>query len=79
MAVSGVIRLPKREFNPLRFDEDAFDLDKAKRGLNNVARAKARNKKMHFILKVVRFVMMLVSLGLFLTLFYFAMEIIALF
>ncbi|MCL2604212.1 MAG: hypothetical protein FWD90_07015 [Defluviitaleaceae bacterium] len=71
--------MPKREPKPLRFDEDAFDLDSAKRGLNNVARAKARNKKLHLLLKVARFFMLLGSLGLFLLLFYFAMEIIALF
>jgi hypothetical protein len=71
--------VPKREIKKLRFDEDAFDLDKAKRGLNTVALAKARNKKLHFVLKVARFFMLLGSLGLFLLLFYLAMEIIALF
>jgi len=74
-----VIYIPKREPKPLRFDEDAFDLDRAKRGLNNVARAKTRNKKLHRILRVSRFLMLLASLGLFLLLFYLAMEIIALF
>jgi hypothetical protein len=71
--------LSKIDVRPLRFDEDAFDLDKAKRGLNNVARAKSRNKRLHLILKVARFFMMLGSLGLFLLLFYLAMEVIALF
>jgi hypothetical protein len=71
--------MAKKEIRPLRFDEDAFDLDKAKRGLNTVALAKARNKRLHRILKVARFFMLLASLGLFLLLFYLAMELIALF
>jgi cell division septal protein FtsQ len=73
------MKMAKKETKPPRFDEDGFDLDKAKRGLNNVAKAKAHNKKMHFILKIMRFVMLLLSLGVFLLLYYLAMEIIALF
>jgi cytochrome b subunit of formate dehydrogenase len=71
--------MAKKEAKPLRFDEDAFDLEKAKRGLNTVALAKARNRKLHLILKVAKFLMMLGGFGLFLLLFYLAMEIIALF
>jgi hypothetical protein len=74
-----VIGMAKRDTKPLRFDEDSFDLEKAKRSLNTVALAKTRNKRLHFILKVARFLMMLGSLGLFLLLFYLAMEVIALF
>ncbi|MCL2203565.1 MAG: hypothetical protein FWB88_06470 [Defluviitaleaceae bacterium] len=68
--------MPKKDAKPTRFFEDGFDLEKAKKGLNNVAKEKARNKRLHIILKILKFLIMLASFGLFLLLFFLAMEII---
>ena len=62
-----------------RYAEDGFDLDRAKRNLNNVALANRRNKKLRFLLGVGKFFIMIGAFGLFLLLFYLAMELIALF
>jgi len=70
--------LPKKE-PKTRFEEDNFDLDRAKRNLNNVALAKRRNKRLRFIIGVGKFFIMLAAFGLFLLLFYLAMEIIVVF
>ena len=70
--------MAKKETNP-RYAEDNFDLDRAKRNLNNVALAKRRNKRLRFLLSVARFFIMIGAFGLFLLLFYLAMELIALF
>ena len=69
----------KKETKTLRFDEDAFDMDKVKRTMSNVAKIKLRNRRLRLIINVGKFVMMLGGFGLFLLLFYLAMEIIALF
>ena len=79
MMTDGSDHMATRNIRPTRFDEDAFDLEKAKKSLNNVAKHKTRNKRLRFLLSLGKFVIMLLGFGLFLVLFYLAMEIIALF
>jgi|GEM_PF-1345278 len=62
-----------------RFTEDGFDMERTKRGMSAIASAKRRNKKANWQLRIGRAVLMVVSLGVFLLLFFLAMEVITLF
>ena len=64
-----------RETPRPQFTEDAFDLEKTKRGMSAFALAKKQTKKAHLLIKIGRMVLMVVSLGVFLLLFYLAMDI----
>jgi len=64
---------------PARYAEDGFDLDRAKRNLNNVAKAKTRNRWLNFWLKLGKIALMVVSFIVGLVLFFFAMELITIF
>ena len=74
-----VIHMTDKKRKPTRYAEDGFDLDRAKRNLNNVARAKSRNRWLNFWLKIGKIALMVVSLGVFLVLFFLAMELISIF
>ena len=54
-------------------------MDRAKRNLNNVAKAKTRNRWLNFWLKLGKIALMVVSFIVGLVLFFFAMELITIF
>jgi len=62
-----------------QYAEDHFDLDRERRKRNNVVLAKRRNKRLRFLLGVGKFFIMVAAFGVFMLLFYLAMELIALF
>ena len=74
-----VITMTDKKRRPARYAEDGFDLDRAKRNLNNVARAKSRNRWLNFWLRVGKIALMAISLVVFLALFFLAMELISIF
>jgi hypothetical protein len=71
--------MPNRGYTPLQFNEDAFDLEQAKRGMSAYASIKKRTKKAHRLIQAGRAFLLILSLAVFLFLFYLAMEVIALF
>jgi hypothetical protein len=71
--------MPNREPPRARFTEDAFDLEQTKRGMGAYALAKKNTKKAHRLIRIGRIFLMVISFFVFMTLFYLAMEVIALF
>jgi hypothetical protein len=63
---------------PARYAEDGFDLERTKRNMNNVTIAKRRNRRLNLLIKAGKFVMLILSLAVFLFLFNLAMEVMSL-